>query len=117
MDLDGFKAGCVGTNVSWVICDEVPARSDSCTLFFFLFRSHGADGAYISDGATLGDLVFVDEENGIGAFDSVTYALDETAQFICTRVGPNFFVVWIGDMILVFHLFTCRVMGDGMTMW
>ena len=76
MDLDCFKSGCVGTNVSWVIGDEVASRSYSYLLFFFFFRSYGADGVSIGDGATLWDLVFVNEENGIGTFDSVCNAWD-----------------------------------------
>ena len=75
MDLDGFKSGCVGISVPGVIGDEVASHSYSCPLFFFFFRSYGADGVSVGDSATFGDLVFVNEENSTGAFDSVSNAL------------------------------------------
>ena len=33
------------------------------------FRAVGAYGANIGDSATVGNLVFIDKENGVGAFD------------------------------------------------
>ena len=69
MDLDGLKASGVGASVTWVICDEVFTSCYSRLIGIIFFRSVGAHNASIGDSASVGNFVFVDEEDSVGAFD------------------------------------------------
>ena len=69
MNFDGLKATGVGASLTWVIGDEVSTSSDSSLIGIICFGSVGAHGASIGDSATVMNLVFVDEEDGVGAFD------------------------------------------------
>ena len=58
-----------------VVEDEVATDCDPCLLGFFFLWAHGADNPWKGCCSAFGDLVFVDEEDGVGAFDSVPDAL------------------------------------------
>ena len=58
----------------------------------------------------------MNEEDGVGACDSIAYPLGKLSKFICTREDPRPFVVVIADEMSIFHLFSCKMVGDGETM-
>ena len=62
------------------------------------------------------DLVFSNEEYGVGAYDSIAYPLVKSSKLICTREEPTPFVVVIADEMLILNLFSCKMLGDGKTM-
>ena len=70
MDFDGLKAnGVCASFTKRVVGDEISASRDVSLIGTVVFRSVGAYSTSIGDGATGGDLVFVDGEGGVGAFD------------------------------------------------
>ena len=69
MDFDGLKASGVSASLTWVVGDEVSASCYSSLIGIVFFRAVGAYSASIGDRGTVGNLVFVDEEYGVGAFD------------------------------------------------
>ena len=69
MDFDGLKASDVGASLTWVVGDEVSISCYSSSIGIVFFRSVGAHGASIGDSTTMRNWVFVDEEDGVGAFD------------------------------------------------
>ena len=46
----------------------------------------------------------------------IDYPSGKSYKFICTREEPRSFVVVIGDEMSIFHLFSCKMVGDGETM-
>ena len=113
--LDCFDASSVSGDNSWTISDEVTTDSDLCPFGFFLLWSDGADNAREGDCPALGDLVLVNEEDGVGSFDSVSNALGQVSKFIGCRSEPIVSAVWVLDWISVFHLFASDVMCDRKT--
>ena len=69
MDFDGLKASGISASHTWVVGDEVSTSCYSILIGIVLFRLVSAHGAGIGDSATVGNLVFVDEEDGVSAFD------------------------------------------------
>ena len=69
MDFDGLKASSVGASFTRIVGDEIAASCYSSLIGIVFFRSVDAHGASIGDSATVGNLVFVDEEDGVCAFD------------------------------------------------
>ena len=55
----------------------------------------------------------MNEEGGVGACDSIAYPLGKLSKFICTREDRRPFVVVIADEMSIFHLFSCKIVGDG----
>ena len=69
MNFDGLKASGVGASLTWVVGDEVPTSCYSSSIGMVFFRLVGAHSASIGDSAIMRNLVFADEEDGVGAFD------------------------------------------------
>ena len=70
MDFDGLKASGVGASFTKrVVGDDISASCYLSLIGMIFFRLVGAHGASMGDSATSGNLVFVDEEDGVGAFD------------------------------------------------
>ena len=69
MDFDSLKASGIGASFTWIVSDEISTSGYSSLIGIVFFRSVGAHRASVGDSATSGDLVFVDEEDGAGAFD------------------------------------------------
>ena len=69
MDFDGLKANGIGASFTWVVGEEVSTSCYSSSIGIVFFRVVGAYGASIGDSSTVGNLVFVDEEDGVGTFD------------------------------------------------
>ena len=69
MDFDGLKATGIGASLTWIVGDEVSTSGSSSSIEIIFFRSVCADRASIDDSATIGNLMFVDEKDGVGAFD------------------------------------------------
>ena len=70
----------------------------------------------MSDCPSNWELVFLIEESGVGACDFVAYLLGKSSKFICTREGPRPFVMVFADEMSIFHLFSCKMVGDRETM-
>ena len=85
VQFDCFNVSCFCGDNAWVISDEVTTHCDPCSLWFFFLWSDGADNSREGHGPALGDLVLVNEEDGVGAFDSIAKTLCEVAKFICCR--------------------------------
>ena len=66
---DGLKASAISASFSWVVSEEVSTSCYSGLIGIVFFRSIGAYGVSIGDSATVGNLVFLDEEDCVGAFD------------------------------------------------
>ena len=69
MNFDGLKASGAGATLIWVVGDEDSTSCCSSSIGIPFFRWVGAHGVSIGDSATVGNLVFVDEEDDVGAFD------------------------------------------------
>ena len=69
IDFDGLKASGVGASFTWVVGDEVSTSCNSSLIGTVFFRAVGSYGTSIGDSATVKNLVFVDEEDSVGAFD------------------------------------------------
>ena len=69
MDFDGLKASGIGASFTWVVGDEVSTSGYSSSIRIVSFRPKRAYSACIGDSATIENLVFVDEEDCVGAFD------------------------------------------------
>ena len=69
MDFDGLKASGIDASFTWVVGDEVSTSCYSILIGIVFFRSVGAYCLSIGDSATIGNLVFVDEEDGVDTFD------------------------------------------------
>ena len=69
MNFDGFKTSGVGASLTGVVGDEIASSCDSSAIGIIFFRSVGAYSSSVGDCSTVGDLLLVDEEDGIGAFD------------------------------------------------
>ena len=68
MDFDGLKASGVCASFIRVVGDEISASCYLSLIGIIFFRLVGAHSASIGDSATSGDLMSVDEENGVRAF-------------------------------------------------
>ena len=86
--LDCFDISSVSSDNAWVISDEVATDGDSSPFWFFFLWSGGADNAREVDCPAFGHLVLVNEEDGVGSFDSVANAPCQVAHFICCRLEP-----------------------------
>ena len=111
--LDCFNVSCLSGDNAGIVFDEVATDCDPCSLGFLLLWSDCADNAREGDGPAFGDLVFVDEEDGVGALDSTTNALCWVSKFIGCRSKPIVSAVGIFDEISVFHLLSGDVVSDG----
>ena len=69
MNFDGLRASGVGASLTWVVADEVSTSCYSSSIGMVFFWSVGAHGANIGDSATMRNLVLVDKEDGVGAYD------------------------------------------------
>ena len=75
MKFHGFNVCSFSGDNAWTIFDEVATDCDSGSFGIFLLRTDGAHNSREGDCSALGDLVLVDEEDGVGSFDSVANAL------------------------------------------
>ena len=75
VELDSFNVCSFSGDNAWTISDEVATDCDLCSLGFFLLRLHGADNLGAGDCSAFGHLMLVDEEHGVGSFDSIANAL------------------------------------------
>ena len=71
MNLDGLKASSVCVSFIRIVSDEISASRYSSPIGIISFRSEHADSASVGDSEAGEDLVFVDEEDGICAFNTV----------------------------------------------
>ena len=69
MNFDGVKASGVGASFTRIVGDEISTSCYSSLIGIVFFGPVGTYSASIGDSATGGNLVLVDEENGVGAFD------------------------------------------------
>ena len=79
MDFYGFEARSFRACGTRIVCDEATACSDPSSVLFFLLVADGAHDACIGNGLVLGNLLFGDEEDSTGAFDSTFEALGKSA--------------------------------------
>jgi len=79
MDFDSFYVGGLCANVTKVVMDEIATDGDSGAIWFIFFWANGANNSGVCDRTAFGNLVFVDEEDGIGSCDAVAHALSESA--------------------------------------
>ena len=75
MKFDCFNICSLSGDNARTVFDEVATDCDPCSLWFVLLWSDGADNTREGHGPPFGDSVLVDEEDGIGSFDSVADAL------------------------------------------
>ena len=75
VELDGFNVCSLSGDNTWAILDEVTTDCNAGPFGFIFLWANGADNAGEGDGPALGHLVFVNEEDCVGAFDSVSDAL------------------------------------------
>ena len=66
-------------------------------------------GAPQSPGYTI---LFLDEENRVGAFDSSRHALGEASNFVAVGALPQLAVFGIADEVAVLHEFACLLIQD-----
>ena len=97
VQFDCFNVSCFCGNNAWTVSDEVATCGDAGSLWLILLRSDCADNSREGHGPALGDLVLVNEEDGVGAFDSIAKTLCEVAKFICCRLEPIIPAVGILD--------------------
>ena len=69
MNFDGLKASGICASFIRIVGDEIFTSCYSSLIGIVFFRLVGTYSASIGDRATVGNLVFVDEEDGVGAFD------------------------------------------------
>ena len=75
MELDGFNVCSFSGDNARIVFDEVATDCDPCSFGVFLFWADGAYNTREGDGPALGHLVFVNEEDCVGSFDSVSNSL------------------------------------------
>ena len=71
MNFDGLKASSIGANFTRIVSDEISTSWYLSSIGIVFFRLVGAHSTSIGDSTTGGNLVFVNEENGVRAFDIV----------------------------------------------
>ena len=69
MDFDSLKASSIGASSTRIVGDKISTSCYLSSIGIVFFRTVGAHSASIGDSATVGNLVFVDEEDGASAFD------------------------------------------------
>ena len=69
MNFDGLKVSGVYASFTRIVGDEISTRCYSSLIGIIFFRLVGVYSASIGDSTTSGDLVFVDEEDGVCTFD------------------------------------------------
>ena len=69
MDFDGLKASGVCARFIRIVRDEISVSYYSSLIGTVFFRPERVYSASIGGSATSGDLMFVDEEDGVRAFD------------------------------------------------
>ena len=75
VEFDCFNVCSFSGDNARIVFDEVATDSDSCSFGVFFLWSDCAYDSREGDCPAFGDLVFVDEEDGVGSFDSVAHAL------------------------------------------
>ena len=75
MELDGFNVCSLSGDNAGVILDEVATDCNASSFGFIFLWADGADDSWEGDGPALGHLVFVNEEDCVGSFDSVSNSL------------------------------------------
>ena len=68
VELDCFNVCSFSGDNAWTISCEVATDCNLCSFGVFLLRANGADNSWKGDCSAFGNLVFVDEEDGIGSF-------------------------------------------------
>ena len=84
-------------------------------LLSAFFRPFGAYNACIGDSSICWHLVFMDEEDCVGAFYAAFEALGEAPIFICTGDEPFILVVGVGDEVSILKLSSSFEMGNSKT--
>ena len=79
MEFDGFNVCSFSSDNSRAVCDEVSTHCDSGSVGFIFLRANRADNARAGHSFVWGCLMLVNEEDCIGAFDSVANSLGEAA--------------------------------------
>ena len=69
MKFNGLKASGVSAGFTRIFGDEISASRDASAIGIFFFRPERACSESVGDSATSGDLMLVDEENCVRAFD------------------------------------------------
>ena len=75
MDFDGFNVSCFSSDNTRVVKDEIATDSDSASIGVFFFRAFSANNSWVGYSTAWWYLVFVNEKDGVGAFNSSSYAL------------------------------------------
>ena len=109
VELDCFNVCSLGSHNTRAVGDEVATDCDLCSFGVFLLRANGANNLWKGDCSAFGNLVFVDEEDCVGSFDSVSNTLGQVAKFICCRPETIVSAVRVPDQISAFHLFSSNV--------
>ena len=82
VELDCFNISCLSGDNARVVSDEVATHGDPCSFGVLLLRANGANNLWEGDCPSFGHLVFVNEKDCVGTFDSVTNALNKVTKFI-----------------------------------
>ena len=75
MDFNGFYVSCFSGDNAWVVEDEVAADSNSTSIGVIFFRAFSTNNSWVGYSTAWWYLVFVNEKDGVGAFDSSSHAL------------------------------------------
>ena len=80
----------------WVVY-FVSSCCETGSVWVSFFRADGAGEAAVSDVflPIVQDVTFMDEVDGVSAFDPITYTLCEATKFIDGRSAPCDFVFWV----------------------
>ena len=116
-----------------VILEEISTDCDSSAMGLLFLRGDGGNNACIRDDAVGGNILFVDEENGVGALYSSGHALCKSSNFIAHGMEPcmacgrkwcnELFVVllaasgWIKDIVEELELIMCGSAGGSCMGW
>lgn len=98
----------------------VATSGDARAVDFCLFRAFLAHDACVGGFFITGNILSVDEEASVGAFDAlgavrvVADALEEATEFIGTREVPRVFIVRVFDELSVLELFSSGLVKDSM---
>ena len=71
MNFNSFKASSICASFTRIVSNEISACRDASLVGIFFFRPEHTYSASVGDSATSGDLMLVDEEDCVRAFDIV----------------------------------------------
>ena len=82
MDFDCFKAHSFSASGTRIVSDKVFIGCESSTVLFLFFWSDRVDNSGLDNSTAFENMLLVDEEDGVCAFDALFEALGKAAEFV-----------------------------------